>query len=160
MYNTMISRLKVLLTTIEGKPSTMERSEVLERLAAAEDHIASVVAMTNQPWTEPPEELVGELKSCEEQLREFIASNAKNAWLSDPTMEVYVRRFRGRLEIANVGVADPGKGRFTRFLEVAETLVRVVHIENVLNARFGKFFERRGYNRDAFANPPCYTKEV
>lgn len=71
-----------------------------------------------------------------------------------------------------------GKGEFTKFLTALETMLKsdlalrgtaeVVFIENVLETRFGKFFERRGYAKvpqyglfdDAPNMPNCYYKRI
>lgn len=96
-----------------------------------------------------------------DQLREFVADSGNhfpyNSWLSDDTMQVYVRKGRryfnkrriNVLDIASVEVVQQGKGHFKRFLEHAIQLHPWdgIYVENVMDARFRGFFERLNWGQ-------------
>lgn len=82
----------------------------------------------------------------------------KVGWIREGNLSVYVRYgsvlvgsnlIPEVVTIANVTCSrkSQGKGEFTRFLHSVEEKAKGVFIENVLEPRFARFFERKGYVR-------------
>lgn len=106
-------------------------------------------------------------------LEEFLLSPARSAWLSEPGINVYVRKAlrpvdgaRVRcLDVANIEVPGPlqKSGIFSRWLLNAEALARgeygCVMVENVLNEHLPAYLLRNGYI-ERFDIPTCYIKRL
>lgn len=108
------------------------------------------------------------------KLREFVASDLRNAWCAEGAMEIYVRRGRrlvrdewvNSFDVASASSRKPGSKRFPKIMDEVEALAREngfsgVFIENVLNERLCPFFEQRGYimvSHDGYT--PCYWLAV
>jgi hypothetical protein len=86
---------------------------------------------------------------------------ARNVWLEGSYCEVYIRYFRGQIQIANVQVHPEHwhKGIFTNFLSVVERCGHPIKIENVHNERLAKYLDKRkGYTceQDNAGTPSFY----
>lgn len=106
-------------------------------------------------------------------LEEFLSSPVRNAWLSEPGIEIYVRKANRYvddnvvpvLDIANVGVdgEQQRRGIFKNWLSKAETLASgkfgYVVIENVVNAHLPAFLERSGYRAISWLQS-SYVKSI
>lgn len=105
------------------------------------------------------------------ELFKFMESNLRNAWIEYPDMKVYVRKgvhlFADKrhdtFDIANVEVMETsrGNGRFTAWLDMAETMAEeegfeAIYVENLLNRMLAGFLERRGYTKTGDVQLPCY----
>ena len=108
-----------------------------------------------------------------ERLTEFMGSGFRNKWIEDRELKLYVRRYQhpslGRiLDLSSIEASPPGKGIFSRRLKIIEEVcqqlkVEIVHVENVLAPRFGKFLERVGYVLVPGSHAralPCYIKTM
>jgi N-acetylglutamate synthase-like GNAT family acetyltransferase len=100
-----------------------------------------------------------------EALRDFMASERRNAWLlsDDGNVEVYFRKaFRAVegvpidnvLDVANIVVkfSQRGKGLFTSVVNDIEVIAKDngymgIFVESVIEPRLIDFFEKRGYRR-------------
>ena len=96
------------------------------------------------------------MKHVGDRILTFIESNQKNTWLHSREIHIYIRNAHHRLDttiektidLATIEISEKlrGKGKFTKLLEYLEEQVnRPIYIENVLEERFQKFFEKRGY---------------
>lgn len=92
---------------------------------------------------------------------EFRKSKARNAWIKEPGIEIYVRRSiieDSDFDLANMQATKPGKGALTKFLDRYEPRYRF-YFENVYNERLQAYLLRRGYvlvSRDPHF--PCFLK--
>ena len=78
-------------------------------------------------------------------------------WFEDRHIKIYLRLGKRVidnvtvrcLDIGNVGAEPQGQGHFTKLLTKLEQTEGwdVLYVENVLDPRFQKFFEKRGYQR-------------
>ncbi len=105
-----------------------------------------------------------------ERHRHKTHSFGTNEWLNGDDMAVYVRKSVPRimndgtklvtLDIASITVYQKGQGNFTRFLEEAEKLNPwpATYIENVLEPRFARFFQRIGYTQHNDMFPMSFYK--
>jgi hypothetical protein len=89
-------------------------------------------------------------------LREFIESKHRNAWLPLDGIDVYVRRskrlidgkFVSCLDLANMTAHKTGRGAWTRFIEMVKSCPEVqtefqfIFVENVLTQQFADWFRR------------------
>lgn len=106
-------------------------------------------------------------------LEEFLEHPARNAWLEEPGISIYVRKGAHMVgyealrcfDVANVHVHPncQQQGLFTKWLAKAEALAAdkfdALHVENVHNPHLWKFLERNGYTQQAhFAT--CYVKRL
>jgi hypothetical protein len=69
------------------------------------------------------------------------------------------------LEIAGIQIYPRSKGTFSKIVlpvmeEIAKKNDRVMYIENVMEERFGKFFEKEGYSEAGENQPQCYFKKI
>jgi hypothetical protein len=103
----------------------------------------------------------------------FKSNGFRCQWVSEPGLEVYVRKGRrlpinGKdtvktLDIANVNANAPGQGSWTalaaRLPDMAKELkIGAVFVENVLEPRFQAWFEREGWLLDKRYVIPCYWR--
>jgi hypothetical protein len=98
----------------------------------------------------------------------FLVSNVPNEWVRyGKHLHLYVRRTRspalwrnryGDIQIANMTSNQPGSGELTKFFDEYEPLL-CIYLENVMNKRLVKFYERRGYQRiGGVDGAPCFIK--
>lgn len=91
-----------------------------------------------------------------EQIDEFVYSSAKNKWLSDGILEIYVRKsvrfFDNQkvttFDVANIRTIDPEyehKGYFRAFMEKVESIGLPVYVENIQNPYLVNILEKNGY---------------
>jgi hypothetical protein len=114
-------------------------------------------------------------------VKDFLESSYRNAWLNRDGQAVYVRksvrvlgdqRYERVFDIANIETPEKkqGRGRFKQFLSEVETALegttyQAIYIENVLTVRFADYFRRTGwketfslkYETD-FSQSPCFYK--
>lgn len=107
------------------------------------------------------------------KLEEFLAGSARNAWIAEPGIKIYVRKgwhciaddIRTCLDVANVEVHEKlqRQGIFNAWLMKAEVLATgrfdYVYVENVLNPHLDDYLSRRGYDLlDSALH--CYAKRL
>ncbi len=109
-------------------------------------------------------------KMLENYFHEMKDKNfGSNRWLETRKIKVYVRKSKRILneigsficfDIANINIKESqrGKGIFTEFLNKSHEMNpwQVTYIENVLEERFQKFFEKQGFIKEI--NLPSYFK--
>jgi hypothetical protein len=93
-------------------------------------------------------------------LKQFLSSKLVNVWISEPNINVYVRKstrlinneLRLCLDIGSVEVdlQKRNTGIFSSFLQkfeaTAKGLNRTVYVECVLHSRFENFLLKKGYS--------------
>lgn len=98
-------------------------------------------------------------------LEDFLAGSVRNAWIKEPGIEIYVRKFMNRFDVANIQVDESmrGRGVFTAWLTKAEGLVAgqfgTMMVENVHNPILIPFLVRHGYI-ESFDRPYCFIKHM
>ena len=113
------------------------------------------------------------MKTCLTQLKEFIASDLRNKWLSDRTMTMYVRKshrflegdFHTTLDLATCEVAPRKrrKGVCNAFLAQVEQSCpyEYIFIENVMVEGLAASLENHGWRKVNPAQPiPSYYKKA
>lgn len=107
-------------------------------------------------------------------VRNFLNSSSRNAWVQVETMSVYVRKgihmvngeFVVLFDIATVEQeeAERGKGKFRKFLISLEGLlsteeaIKGIFVENVLNERLAASLPYMGFIRLPGTDPACFVK--
>jgi hypothetical protein len=88
------------------------------------------------------------------KIAEFSKSDRRNEWLTAEGISIYVRNanrilssggsYASTLDLANITIEERGQGTFTQILGILENMDgKTLFVENVLEDRFQKFFERR-----------------
>lgn len=95
------------------------------------------------------------LKSILEQLDDFMESSARNNWLCDKHLRVYVRKgiryIEGQMlntvDVANIESPPKykGKGFFKQFMLKVESLGRPIFVENIHNPNLFDMLKKHGY---------------
>jgi hypothetical protein len=81
---------------------------------------------------------------------EFTESGAPNAWIKEPSLNLYVRNtkhinFRTTdFDLANLSALHPGHGAFTLFLDTYEPN-HTFFVEHIMNKRLVGYLMERGY---------------
>jgi len=112
----------------------------------------------------------------------FKSKRFRSQWVSEPGLEVYVRRgsrllpnqaedpftlrresLASTLDIASVNALKPGEGSWkalaARLPDIAKELkVDAIFVENVLDERFQAWFEKAGWLLDKRNVIPCYWR--
>ncbi len=96
------------------------------------------------------------MKSIIDQVDDFINGPARNLWLNDGILMVYVRKSRRLIggdyvktfDVANVAAIAPEyehKGYFRRFMEKLESVSSCVFVECIQNPKLTDMLKKNGY---------------
>lgn len=91
----------------------------------------------------------------------FIFESRNSAWLEADGIKMYVRKGRQfSFTIANIQIDLKGKGTFTKLIRLFDISYpnKTLMVENVLEERFQKYFERNHWQKLKYSDPPCYAK--
>lgn len=102
------------------------------------------------------------------EIENFLNSKLRNRWIQYQYMKVYVRKAVRQcgetFDVATVEVEDEERGKhiFTNWLTTVEELLKnsslSIYVENVMEERFRRFFEARGYVNIGPKHIHCYVK--